>query len=113
VLGTDSHTTMVNALSVIGWGAGGIEATAAALGQLRSQRVELWDELERMVLEEVESGRARGDFATDDAHEAGRAVLVLCRGVADWCTPGGPHRPEKIARRYVRFALALAGDMRG
>jgi aconitate hydratase len=33
VLGTDSHTTMINALGVAGWGVGGIEATAAALGQ--------------------------------------------------------------------------------
>ncbi|MGF0310273.1 aconitate hydratase AcnA [Rhodococcus sp. IEGM1428] len=33
VVGTDSHTTMINALSVTGWGVGGIEATAAALGQ--------------------------------------------------------------------------------
>ena len=33
VLGTDSHTTMINAISVFGWGVGGIEATAALLGE--------------------------------------------------------------------------------
>ncbi|MEX0832732.1 MAG: aconitate hydratase AcnA [Actinomycetota bacterium] len=33
VLGTDSHTTMVNGLGVLGWGVGGIEAEAAMLGQ--------------------------------------------------------------------------------
>ena len=33
VIGTDSHTTMVNGLSVLGWGVGGIEAEAAMLGQ--------------------------------------------------------------------------------
>jgi len=33
VVGTDSHTTMVNALSVLGWGVGGIEAEAVMLGQ--------------------------------------------------------------------------------
>jgi aconitate hydratase len=33
VFGTDSHTTMVNALGVLGWGVGGIEAEAAMLGQ--------------------------------------------------------------------------------
>src|ERR1700736_1170562 len=33
VVGTDSHTTMVNALGVFGWGVGGIEAEAAMLGQ--------------------------------------------------------------------------------
>ena len=32
-VGTDSHTTMINALSVLGWGVGGIEAEAAMLGQ--------------------------------------------------------------------------------
>ncbi|HEY8203432.1 MAG TPA: aconitate hydratase AcnA, partial [Pyrinomonadaceae bacterium] len=33
LVGTDSHTTMVNGLSVVGWGVGGIEAEAAMLGQ--------------------------------------------------------------------------------
>ena len=33
VVGTNSHTTMVNGLSVLGWGVGGIEAEAAMLGQ--------------------------------------------------------------------------------
>ncbi|AJY70586.1 aconitate hydratase [Geobacter sulfurreducens] len=33
IVGTDSHTTMVNGLGVVGWGVGGIEAEAALLGQ--------------------------------------------------------------------------------
>ncbi len=33
VIGTDSHTTMINGLGVLGWGVGGIEAEAAMLGQ--------------------------------------------------------------------------------
>lgn len=33
LVGTDSHTTMINGLSVLGWGVGGIEAEAAMLGQ--------------------------------------------------------------------------------
>ncbi len=33
LVGTDSHTTMINALGVVGWGVGGIEAEAALLGQ--------------------------------------------------------------------------------
>jgi aconitate hydratase len=36
LVGTDSHTTMVNGLGVLGWGAGGIEAEAAMLGQPQS-----------------------------------------------------------------------------
>jgi len=39
VIGTDSHTTMINGLGVIGWGAGGIEAEAAMLGQPVSMTV--------------------------------------------------------------------------
>ncbi len=59
VVGTDSHTTMVNGLSVLGWGVGGIEAEAAMLGQPLS-----------MLLPEVVgfkfSGRlAEGCTATD------------------------------------------------
>ena len=33
LVGTDSHTTMINGLAVLGWGVGGIEAEAAMLGQ--------------------------------------------------------------------------------
>nr|CAD7462382.1 unnamed protein product [Timema tahoe] len=33
VVGTDSHTTMINGLGVLGWGVGGIEAEAVMLGQ--------------------------------------------------------------------------------
>jgi aconitate hydratase len=39
VVGTDSHTTMVNGLGVLGWGVGGIEAEAAMLGQAISMLV--------------------------------------------------------------------------
>ncbi len=42
VLGTDSHTPMVNGLGVVGWGVGGIEAEAAMLGQPLSM---LWPEV--------------------------------------------------------------------
>lgn len=36
VVGTDSHTTMIDGLGVAGWGVGGIEAEAAMLGQVKS-----------------------------------------------------------------------------
>ena len=39
VVGTDSHTTMINSLSVLGWGVGGIEAEAAMLGQAISMNI--------------------------------------------------------------------------
>ena len=33
LVGTDSHTTMINGIGVVGWGVGGIEGEAAMLGQ--------------------------------------------------------------------------------
>jgi len=49
VVGTDSHTTMINGLGVLGWGVGGIEAEAVMLGQNIS-----------MVLPEVVGFRLEG-----------------------------------------------------
>ncbi|MEX2278524.1 MAG: aconitate hydratase AcnA [Acidimicrobiia bacterium] len=59
LVGTDSHTTMINGLGVVGWGVGGIEAEAAMLGQAIS-----------MLLPEVVGFRltgrlAEGSTATD------------------------------------------------
>ena len=51
LVGTDSHTTMVNGLAVLGWGVGGIEAEAAILGQPLS-----------MLLPEVIGFRLHGDL---------------------------------------------------
>jgi len=59
VYGTDSHTTMVNGLGVVGWGVGGIEAEAAMLGQPSSMLIP-------QVLGVRLTGRmARGTTATD------------------------------------------------
>ena len=52
LVGTDSHTTMVNGLSVLGWGVGGIEAEAAMLGQPIS-----------MLIPEVIGFRVAGELA--------------------------------------------------
>jgi len=51
LLGTDSHTTMINGLGVLGWGVGGIEAEAAMLGQAVS-----------MLIPEVVGVRLDGDL---------------------------------------------------
>jgi len=59
LVGTDSHTTMINALGVTGWGVGGIEATAAALGQAVMIRVP------RVVGIELTGRLAPGVFASD------------------------------------------------
>ena len=47
LVGTDSHTTMINGLSVLGWGVGGIEAEAAMLGQPISMLIPEVDRLPR------------------------------------------------------------------
>ena len=72
LVGTDSHTTMVNALGVLGWGVGGIEAEAAMLGQSVSMLLpevvgfKIEDELQEgvtatdLVLTVVEMLRAKG-----------------------------------------------------
>jgi aconitate hydratase len=59
MLGTDSHSTMVNALGVLGWGVGGIEALAAMLGRAVALRVP------RVVGMRLEGRLAPGVTATD------------------------------------------------
>src|SRR3954470_19238741 len=51
LVGTDSHTTMINGLGVLGWGVGGIEAEAAMLGQPMS-----------MLIPQVVGFKLRGDL---------------------------------------------------
>jgi aconitate hydratase len=84
LVGTDSHTTMVNGLSVLGWGVGGIEAEAAMLGQPIS-----------MLIPEVVGVRLHGKLA--EGATATDVVLTITqmlrrRGVVgrfvEYCGPG-------------------------
>ncbi len=59
LVGTDSHTTMVNGLSVLGWGVGGIEAEAAMLGQPISMLIP------EVIGFELSGKMAEGNTATD------------------------------------------------
>ncbi|HET8549582.1 MAG TPA: aconitate hydratase AcnA, partial [Bryobacteraceae bacterium] len=59
VMGTDSHTTMVNGLGVVGWGVGGIEAEACMLGQPISML------LPKVVGFRLKGKLAKGATATD------------------------------------------------
>jgi aconitate hydratase len=59
VVGTDSHTTMVNGLGVLGWGVGGIEAEAALLGQ------PIYMPMPRVVGVRLTGELPRGSTATD------------------------------------------------
>ncbi len=58
-VGTDSHTTMINGLGVLGWGVGGIEAEAAMLGQPISMLIS------KVVGFKLEGAMAEGITATD------------------------------------------------
>src|SRR5205807_1040016 len=59
LVGTDSHTTMINGLGVLGWGVGGIEAEAAMLGQPLSMLIP------QVVGFELTGELAEGATATD------------------------------------------------
>ena len=59
LVGTDSHTTMINGLGVLGWGVGGIEAEAAMLGQPMSMLIP------RVLGFELTGELAEGATATD------------------------------------------------
>src|SRR6195952_2105570 len=58
-VGTDSHTTMVNGIGVVGWGVGGIEAEAAMLGQ------PVWMLIPRVVGFKLNNDLPEGATATD------------------------------------------------
>ena len=90
LVGTDSHTTMINGLGVLGWGVGGIEAEAAMLGQPMSMLIpqvlgfELTGELPEgatatdLVLTVTEMLRQRGVVGKFvEFHGAGLAGLPL------------------------------------
>ena len=90
LVGTDSHTTMINGLGVLGWGVGGIEAEAAMLGQPMSMLIpqvlgfELTGELPEgatatdLVLTVTEMLRERGVVGKFvEFHGAGLAGLPL------------------------------------
>ncbi len=91
LVGTDSHTTMVNGLAVLGWGVGGIEAEAAMLGQPIS-----------MVLPEVVGFKLSG--ALKEGATATDLVLTVTQML----------RKKGVVGRFVEFygpgvgALALA-----
>ena len=80
LVGTDSHTTMVNGLSVLGWGVGGIEAEAAMLGQPIS-----------MLIPEVVGFRLKG--ALTDGITATDLVLTVVQML----------RAQGVVGKFVEF----------
>ena len=80
VVGTDSHTTMINGLGVLGWGVGGIEAEAVLLGESIS-----------MVLPDVVGVKVTGKLQPDCC--ATDIVLVLTNKL----------RQEGVVGKFVEF----------
>ena len=80
LVGTDSHTTMVNGLGVLGWGVGGIEAEAAVLGQPVS-----------MLIPEVVGFRLEGKL--NDGITATDLVLTVTQML----------RQKGVVGRFVEF----------
>ncbi len=80
LVGTDSHTTMVNGLSVLGWGVGGIEAEAGMLGQPISMLIP------EVIGFEVKNKMPEGTTATD-------LVLTVVKMLRD----------EGVVGKFVEF----------
>ena len=80
LVGTDSHTTMVNSLSVLGWGVGGIEAEAGMLGQPISMLIP------EVIGFEIKNKLPEGTTATD-------LVLTIVKMLRD----------KKVVGKFVEF----------
>ena len=97
VFGTDSHTTMVNGLGVVGWGVGGIEAEAAMLGQPSSMLI---PPVVGYRLDGPAAGRRDGDGPGADDHR-GAAQEGRRRQVRRVLRPG-PGAPDDRRSRDAR-----------
>jgi aconitate hydratase len=98
LVGTDSHTTMVNGLGVLGWGVGGIEAEAAMLGQPVS-----------MLIPQVVGFEAHGPAARrrhrhrPGAHRHRRCCASRAWWASSWSSSAtGPQAPRAGRPRHHR-----------
>ncbi|CAD8075172.1 unnamed protein product [Paramecium sonneborni] len=80
VVGTDSHTTMINGLGVLGWGVGGIEAEANMLGECTS-----------MVLPQVVGFKLTGQLSP---HISATDLVLTCTEML---------RKKKVVGKFVEF----------
>ncbi len=90
VLGTDSHTTMINGLGVVGWGVGGIEAEAAMLGQPTV-----------MLIPQVVGFRLHGTLPA-----AATATDVVLTVTADAAQEGRRRQVRRVLRPWAGEPLA-------
>ena len=112
LVGTDSHTTMINGLGVFGWGVGGIEAEAAMLGQplldadSRSRRIQAARAAARR-----RDGHGPGADRHRDAAQKGRRRKIrrVLRHRAFELEPAGPRDDRQHGARVRRDDGLLPG----
>jgi AcrR family transcriptional regulator len=72
---------------------------------------------QQLILDQIiEEGVREGVFISESAHDASRAIVTMCTGVAQWYRLGGSLSPEQLADRYVdlvRRALGQTVDVVG
>ena len=115
LVGTDSHTTMINGLGVLGWGVGGIEAEAAMLGQplymLTPQVVGF--SLTGQAARRRDRHRPRPHRHPDAAQEGrGREVRGVLRPRPRPDEPGRPRHHREHGARIRRDLRLLPGGRR-
>jgi AcrR family transcriptional regulator len=64
---------------------------------------------QRLFDQVVADGVARGVFTTTLPQEAGRAIVVMCTGVASWFSPRGKLSRDQVVQHYQRLALDMVG----
>ncbi len=70
-------------------------------------------EVQHLIDVQIIEGCRTGVMTTNLPREAGRAVAVMCTGIARWWSARGPYSPEDVAAQYVGFALNLVGAASG
>lgn len=75
----------------------------------RRRVAQVRSDCQHMVDAELRTLDEQGRLGVSHREDAGRAVVTMLVGIANWYQIDGPQRPEQIAKRYVEFADALVG----
>ena len=114
LVGTDSHTTMINGLGVLGWGVGGIEAEAAMLGQPISMLIPqvVGFKLHGRAARGRDGDRPRAHRHRDAAQEGRRRQVrrVLRRRASARCRSPTARRSRNMAPSTARRAAIFPVD---
>lgn len=75
----------------------------------RALHVARRDRQQQLLDDIVRQGVAEGLVTAPFPHDATRAIITMCTGVAQWYSPVGSTSPEELAARYVALALRALG----